>query len=304
MDCAHPLTVKTDEGYKEVPCGSCILCRIARTREWSTRLQFENSCWKKSVFLTLTYDDEHIPVSNCGYPTLVKKDLQNFFKRLRSRLHEEAKHECDAQYPFLSGMDRQTKISSLERKFKYFGCGEYGDNTQRCHFHAIVFGLSPSDLSLIQSVWPSGFVSVGGVSPQSIQYVTGYVRKKVVKKSADPDDFGCLHRFPEFQIQSQGLGLRFYEKFRKVFWQNGSCYINGHRESLPRYFLKKDSELRNALKATERVCDTRSTNLKRAQSIINARGLGLCILDEQRSSAIHKARTEEAKNRLFVKGTV
>lgn len=45
----------------DFPCGKCLACRIARTREWAVRIMHEMSEWEDSVFLTLTYDDDHIP---------------------------------------------------------------------------------------------------------------------------------------------------------------------------------------------------------------------------------------------------
>lgn len=279
MDCANPITVKTEEGYIEVPCGCCMLCRIARTREWSTRLLFENSTWSRSVFITLTYDDDHIPITGCGVATLYKPDLQNFFKRLRARLDDG-------------------------QAIKYFACGEYGDHTHRPHFHSIIFGLGPSDLSLFQKCWTNGFVSVGGVSPESINYVTGYVRKKMIKKSAKPEDFGCLHRLPEFQLQSQGLGLKFYEQNRDHILSSLSLRIQGHREAIPRYFLKKDNEAKNLMSACNRAFNPRIENLRRAQQILNKRDTSKDILKEMVRSKKQKLRTLAAENSLFKKGTV
>lgn len=134
MDCAKPLVVKTRKGYVEVPCGNCILCRIARTREWSTRLQMENSCWNESVFLTLTYDDDHVPYTNCGHLTLRKKDLQLFFKRLRESLYRD----LVASNPSLPSSVLRSRV-----KLKYFACGEYGDHTFRPHYHAIEIEIEP-----------------------------------------------------------------------------------------------------------------------------------------------------------------
>lgn len=303
MDCYNPTTVKSDYGYISVPCGCCILCRIARTREWSTRLQLENSCWKDSVFVTLTYDDDHLPLTGCGRATLNKPDLQNFFKRLRSKFDEDARIETHLRYPDLSASDPEFKVhvKELTRKFKYFACGEYGDHTERSHYHAIIFGLSPSDICLFEEKWPYGFVSVGGVSPQSIQYVTGYVRKKRIKKCPSPDEV-CSRRVSEFQIQSQGLGLNGYNSFREFYRKNMRIRIDGHDVSIPRYFLKKDPGLSMLLKLERSVSNPVSENLKRAQKILDARANDKDILVEQQLSAIQKAKTEIAKDALFRKG--
>lgn len=99
MQCVHPFFLRKEQFY--VPCGHCVACRIAKSREWSIRLLGELGYWISSCFLTLTYDELHVPLS------LKKRDLQLFWKRLRK-----------AFYP---------------RKIKYFSCGEYGDQYGRPH---------------------------------------------------------------------------------------------------------------------------------------------------------------------------
>lgn len=308
MDCVNPQKIQVKyEGTVEVPCGSCILCRIARTREWSTRLQLENSQWNESVFVTLTYDDDHLRVTPCGHSTLWKPDLQNFFKRLRDFLYHCAIDDLVGPDAPDCAITKDVLIRARDlSRIKYFACGEYGSdqNTARAHYHAIIFGLSPRDIVTFRRIWTNGFVSVGGVSPQSIQYVTGYVRKKLIKKSKAPEDCVCLHRVPEFQLQSQGLGLDGFYSLKDKTSDRFYIYLNGHRESIPRYFLKKDRELHNRVAASRRGCDTRMENLKRAQEILNMRAKDVDILVEQQKSAIHKAKTEYAKNALFQKGSL
>ena len=82
MQCLNPLVVKNPNLFVNgdlrqtilVPCGHCIACRIARSREWAVRLLHESEFWDVFCFVTLTYDDEHL-VS----PSLVPKDLTLFF---------------------------------------------------------------------------------------------------------------------------------------------------------------------------------------------------------------------------------
>lgn len=305
MDCSNPGKVFVNGHWLEVPCGTCILCRIARTREWSTRLKYENMMWKESVFVTLTYDEDHIPLTGCGYSTLVKRDLQLFFKRLRSRLFNCSVDDVLSRKPFLTRTEAYKEARQLSR-IKYFACGEYGQQTHggRAHYHAIIFGLGPSDIATFNRLWPYGFVSVGGVSPESIQYVTGYVRKKLYKKFEDPKDFQCPHRIPEFQICSQGLGLDAYNRYRDTITGHMYMNVDGHRESIPRYFLKKDDETRLRLQAYNELFNPRMENLKRAQEILNARDNTKSILDEMRKSSVVRERNENAKNALFQKGSI
>lgn len=89
MDCVHPRSVRNPKTrtWMQVPCGMCISCRIAKTREWKLRLTMEQSQWKESCFVTLTYDDDHLHMTPCGHMTLWPDDMQKFVKRTRSQLH-------------------------------------------------------------------------------------------------------------------------------------------------------------------------------------------------------------------------
>ena len=57
MQCVKPIQVPNGR----FPCGKCIACRIAKSREWSSRLLHELTYWDKAVFITLTYEDQFLP---------------------------------------------------------------------------------------------------------------------------------------------------------------------------------------------------------------------------------------------------
>lgn len=174
--------------YIELPCGQCIGCRLERSRQWAVRCVHEASLWSDNCFLTLTYDDVHLPAGG----SLVKKDLQDFWKRLRKAI-----------YP---------------AKLRYFACGEYGSQFERPHYHACVFGWSPSDKKLytircgsrlylsdiIAKCWPFGFHTIGDVSFDSAAYVARYVLKKINGDAAD--DHYC-DREPEYVVMSRKPGI-------------------------------------------------------------------------------------------------
>lgn len=212
MQCMHPSLIRNPAwtGEKDsiqsfmVPCGRCIGCRIARTREWAIRCLHESSMYEKNCFLTLTYDDDHIPPSG----SLVKKDLQDFLKRLRFHLGD--------------------------RKIKYFGCGEYGDTTHRPHYHLILFGVSPSERYLFEKCWNFGFNTVGCVTYDSCKYVAGYVQKKLYGKDSDSYDGNT----PPFMVCSKHLGYDFVMKNKKQLLDHMSVTVNGTKLALPRYYRK------------------------------------------------------------------
>lgn len=221
MDCNFPLHIKDPSGaVMVVPCGKCIACRIAKVRDWSVRLLDESSCWEQSSFITLTYSDDTVPVTNCGKASLIKSDLQKFFKRLRR---------------------------ALPSPIKYFACGEYGPTTKRPHYHAIVFGLSPSDLEIVRKEWSLGFVTVESVNIERIKYVCGYVEKKMFYNPRDNfnQGYGCL--VSPFQLISQGLGLKHFDLHIGQYSQTLRKTVRGVSYSFPRYYLKKHPEFKEFL---------------------------------------------------------
>lgn len=171
-----------------LPCGQCVGCRLERSRTWAVRCIHEASLHDQNCFLTLTYDDAHLP--NDG--SLHKDHLQKFWKRLRKSLGDV--------------------------KIRYFACGEYGTQFSRPHYHACVFGYWPDDAKLfnirhgtqlfvsdsISRLWPYGFHTVGAVSFESAAYVARYVLKKVNGKQADLYYDGLE---PEYVVMSRKPGI-------------------------------------------------------------------------------------------------
>lgn len=216
-------------------------CRINYTSAWKLRLLYELSDWDCAMFVTLTYDEEHVPKDF----SLHKKDPVGFFKRLRSYL-----------------------AYNSDRVIKYYCCGEYGgkkDSTRpekkhgRPHYHAIIFGLNPldeNDRKLVVEAWqhrcedwqfdrnrgkPNEFgigekSGIQNVTPVDIEYVTGYVQKKL-----GGDLAGEVYGDDEkpFAIMSKGLGLEFALQNANRLRTNGYTYLSGHKISLPRYYREK-----------------------------------------------------------------
>ena len=117
MSCLHP-TMHRIPGTREyivTGCGICRSCRENFARMWGTRLYHESLDYKDSTFITLTYDDKHLPISQKGVPTLLKTEIPAFMKRLREFI-----------YPM---------------KVRYFGAGEYGEKGHRPHYHLALYGL-------------------------------------------------------------------------------------------------------------------------------------------------------------------
>lgn len=210
-------------GYEDLPvtlpCGRCIGCRLEYSRKWAVRLMHESMCHDDNHYLTLTYDDEHLPPDF----SLQLEDFQLFMKRLRKK--------------------HGTKI-------RYFHCGEYGDENNRPHYHAIIFNFKIDDKVYhkkldnghklytspsVSALWANGHVYIGAVSFDSCAYVARYVTKKI---TGDPAADHYQGRKPEYCTMSRnpGIGKLFYEKFKTDIYPNDFVIMNGHRVNVPKAY--------------------------------------------------------------------
>lgn len=113
---ADPKVVPLQSNELLLPCNHCIGCRLDYSRRWADRMMLELDHSKKGIFVTLTYNNAHVPFTEIDYTgeltefgafTLEKRDLQLFFKRLRKKLPD--------------------------KEVRYFASGEYGSHTDRPH---------------------------------------------------------------------------------------------------------------------------------------------------------------------------
>lgn len=158
ISCLHPRTVynKYTGQLVSVPCGKCSACLIRRSSLWTARLREESACHPYTMFVTLTYDDSHLPLVSLDsladsfftdnfnkavsdsfdfinyhrqlIPCLSVRDLQLFFKRLRSKI---------------------SYYHGTQTTLRYFVAGEYGPTTFRPHYHMLLWFDNPN---LVQSI--------------------------------------------------------------------------------------------------------------------------------------------------------
>lgn len=134
---------------------------------------YESQQHEDNCFVTLTYSPDFIPAGG----TVVPRDLQLFLKRLRKAVHP--------------------------RKFRFFAVGEYGDDSGRPHYHAILFGLGQFDAAVIDQAWGRGLTATFEFNQFTAQYTAGYTVKKLTKK----DDPRLGGRHPEFARMSLRPGI-------------------------------------------------------------------------------------------------
>lgn len=197
---------------------------------WSFRCLCEAQMHEQNSFITLTYNDDHLPQDG----SISKRAFQLFVKRLRE------------------------KISPIEIRF--YGCGEYGSKLGRPHYHLLVFGYdfpdkvfhhvsNPSKQNrfstssgyavytseLLNQVWEEGFSTVGDVTLESAGYVARYIRKKIGGELVKAHYQG---KEPEFSLMSRrpGIGRAWFEKYANDLYPKDYTTMNGKKFKAPVYF--------------------------------------------------------------------
>ena len=210
-----------------------------------------------SIFLTLTYDDEHLPM----HGSLIKQDIQKFFKRLWWKVSTE--------------------------KLRYYVVGEYGstcpyheiENCPKCgplqrpHYHAIIFGWAELPTSedvlghrdgmtiyrsdTIENAWKEsgkeGKTIIGSheysmASFEAAAYCARYIMKKITGDLAhdhyqkhiwQTDQIVDLE--PEFAMMSKnpGIGKHYYNEYKYDIYPSDECPIPGRNIQIakpPKYY--------------------------------------------------------------------
>lgn len=270
----YPITFVKSEGYGDqqmtIPCGLCIGCRLEHARQWAIRCVHESKMHEKNCWLTLTYSDEYLPLVG-GHPTLKKEDLQKFMKRLRKK--------------YGAGI-------------RFYGAGEYGDQTQRPHYHICIFGHDFDDKKHVatlkgnkfyeseelKKLWPYGWSSIGDMTYETANYTARYCTKKWKGKNWQKH-YERLNLFtgeivsiePEKALMSRrpGLGTQFLEQYEKEIFGNDSVINMGMEQKLPKFY---DSKLEK--KDYEKYLDTK----------------------RERRAAAKKALENNSLARLYVRG--
>lgn len=196
-----------DADELRLPCGKCLGCQRSNALSWAIRCQLEWQDHDRAAFTTLTYDDQHLP------PTLRRRELQLFLKRVRRR---------------------------AARPVRFFASGEYGEQNGRPHYHALLFGIDQSDKGLVDDAWARGFTQTIALTPEAIAYVARYTQKKWSdrisnqKERVDPETGEVYTWQPPFLQMSRRPGIGANARRWPHSWRDHAIY-GGQPVPVPRF---------------------------------------------------------------------
>jgi len=213
-----------------IPCGRCVGCRLEKSRQWAVRCMHEASLWKHNAFVTLTYSDENLPLDG----SLDKSHWQLFMKRFRQRRNGA--------------------------KLRYFHVGEYGEQSGRPHYHALLFNCGFPDRYAwrsntyrskeLEETWGLGHCELGEVTFESAAYVARYSLKKITGPAAEQHYRRVTAYGEEVMVEPEvatmsrmgGIGRAWMEQWAGDVYPRDSVVARGHDSKPPRFYDKMAEE--------------------------------------------------------------
>lgn len=224
-----------------LPCQQCWRCRLEYSRQWAVRILHESKMHLENDYITLTYAEEHLPENGI----LNYRHFQAFLRRTRKHLKP--------------------------KKIRFYAAGEYGEKTQRPHFHAIIFGhsfteksplgKSPSGFPLYRSaqlekLWPWGHSSTGEVTFETAAYVARYVMKKIngdaqyehyTRTNKETGEIYLATKEMSHMSLKPGIGKTWLDQNAADVYPEGKVITNGKEVNAPKYYDKKHAEKNKAV---------------------------------------------------------
>lgn len=238
-----------DDMYEIIPCNHCFACNLNYSAEWATRCMLElenhpkNTCW----WITLTYDDEHLPIYES-------------FKLETKNIYDDGTEKIETQYYYNDGTwtggtlepDHVTQFIDTIRhhykkkgvdNIKYFYCGEYGGETKRSHYHIILFGV-PFNVNNfydchvdgkfykqhwkskeLDKFWKYGMHEICELEWSNAAYTTRYCMKKLTTEPKSEWYYASQGKIPEFVRMSKGIGFTYYEQNKDEIYKTDSIIM-------------------------------------------------------------------------------
>lgn len=238
--------------YTQINCGECIGCRLDYSREWANRGYLESLQYKHNYFITLTYDEDHLPeaeevTTSSGLTfteleeyewkgILVPKEFTQFMKNLRQI------------------MKRDYNVDGV----RFMGCGEYGGEGARPHYHIILFNCPlPEETfynpriswgkdvyyqnTIIERAWTKGISNICEANWNNIAYTARYITKKI-NGTGSEEEYAARGQIKEFFRTSRnpGIAREYYEKNKDEIYKTDQIMIKNkkgvHYVKPPKYF--------------------------------------------------------------------
>lgn len=260
MPCYHPISIHDKKGVPgstgtsliKVPCGQCIGCRLEKSRQWAIRCVHEAKMNVNNCFITLTYDNDHLPENK----SVSKYECQTFFKRLRRLTNAKITYYVCGEY------GESCRVCGKSQRLCSCGRGKFQKGYGRPHYHACIFGYDFQDKipapwggqkggnklyvsPTLEALWKKGIHSIGEVNFETAAYIARYCTKKLNGQRAIEYE----GREPEFALMSRrpAIGKTFLDKYQNDIYPSDMVVIRNNLKCRPpRYYDQKYDLIDNA----------------------------------------------------------
>lgn len=231
-----------------IPCQHCWACKLNKSAEWATRAMLETQEHDYNYFITLTYDDEHLPIPE--YMTYKEQwNLGYKILELENRIENDGTWIDGTLYPehvkkFIKDLRNYAKRKLGIDGIKYLYCGEYGEN-KRPHYHMLLFGmpLPMNEASkihvdkkffkehwksqILQELWPYGMHDIANMEWSDAAYVCRYTMKKIYEEEESDRWYAENGKMKEFIRMSNrpGIGMKYYQRNKFKIYENDSMIM-------------------------------------------------------------------------------
>lgn len=221
-----------------VPCGRCADCQRVKKNEWFFRAYQEYRYYRDKLnghvyFVTLTYDNAHLPQmplpDGSSTSAFNRNHIRNFIKYLRIYLKRRG---------------------IISKDIKFLVCSEYGENTKRPHYHALLFfPFYLDNLSfqhLMQSVWQHGFIVCSKLgweitSPAGIRYASKYICKDIAFENRTMlRKYLYNHKFDEWK---ESVKIYLPKHWQSVGFGESFCDEIAKQKDIPAYLARNSVQL-------------------------------------------------------------
>lgn len=217
--------------WQMIPCKKCWACQLNYSAEWATRIMLEAKKDECNWFITLTYDDVHLPIAE-------KIELPKNKKNPNGKIYENDGTWTGTLYEqhmitFLNTLRKDFERRGYEG-IKYFYCGEYGEKTHRPHYHIILLHC-PLEIKefynchvdtnykahwkshQLEKWWKYGILDIAELEWSCAAYVARYCAKKI-SFDTDKTEYYENGKMPEFIRMSKGIGFDYFkENLHKIY---------------------------------------------------------------------------------------
>lgn len=293
LSIANKRALKKGSKYIKVPCNKCWACQLKYSAEWATRIMLEAKKYETNFFITLTYDDKHVPIAE--KTEWEQYDLDPKDPHGKKIITHQIRHNDGTWGYTLLPKDMETFLNSLRKHFerkghtgiKYFYCGEYGTNTARPHYHIILMNC-PLNIEEfydtfvdnnfkahwkskeIEEYWNKGMVDIAELEWSAAAYVARYCTKKL---NPDQDKRAYLEngKLPEFIRMSKGIGFDYFYEHKDEIYKNDELIMKTIKNNTgsikpPRAFDRKLEKINPKLMAA--IKKSRMKAAERANQLI------------------------------------